>query len=147
MEHKSDYRAVIALTANYGLSYMGLLLVGLLSEPIKRSLTLSDAQIGVLTGVSFGIAFTALILPSARVADRWNRRRALFLCGLVFVAATLLTGLAQNSISCWWHVSSLPAVKPFSTPFPFPSSPMHCRRNAGRWAFPSLLREPGWLWR
>ncbi len=96
MEHKSDYRAVIALTANYGLSYMGLLLVGLLSEPIKRSLTLSDAQIGVLTGVSFGIAFTALILPSARVADRWNRRRALFLCGLVFVAATLLTGLARE---------------------------------------------------
>jgi predicted MFS family arabinose efflux permease len=91
-----DYRAVIALTTNYGLCYMGLLLVGLLAEPIKHSLTFSDKQLGVLTGLSFGIAFTALILPSARVADRWNRRRVLFLCGLVFIAATLLTGLATD---------------------------------------------------
>jgi predicted MFS family arabinose efflux permease len=93
---KPDYRVVIALTVNFGLSYMGLLLVGLLAEPIKHSLTLSDLQLGVLTGLSFGIAFTALILPSARIADRWNRRRMLFLCGLVFIAATLLTGLARD---------------------------------------------------
>ncbi|MGO9595745.1 MAG: MFS transporter [Steroidobacteraceae bacterium] len=96
VNNEADYRAVIALTVNFGLCYMGLLLVGLLTEPIKHSLQLSDLQLGVLTGVSFGIAFTALILPSARVADRWNRRHALFLCGLVFIAATLLTGLAGD---------------------------------------------------
>ncbi len=93
---KTSYATVIALTANYGLCYMGLLLVGLLAEPIKLSLKLSDLQLGVLTGISFGVAFTGLLLPSARLADRWNRRRAMFLCGLVFLAATLLTGLAYN---------------------------------------------------
>ena len=96
MTNQGDFRAVVALTANFGLCYMGLLLVGLLAEPIKHSLTLTDLQLGVLTGLSFGIAFTALILPSARIADRWNRRNALLLCGLVFIASTLLTGLATN---------------------------------------------------
>jgi predicted MFS family arabinose efflux permease len=96
VNNQTDYRTVVALTANFGLCYMGLLLVGLLAEPIKSSLTLSDLQLGVLTGVSFGVAFTALILPSARVADRWNRRKALLLCGLVFIAATLLTGIARD---------------------------------------------------
>ena len=96
MKATSNYRAVIALTVNYGMSYLGLLLVGLLAEPIKHSLKLSDLQLGVLTGLSFGIAFTALLLPSARVADRWNRRLVIVLCGLVFVGATLLTGLASS---------------------------------------------------
>lgn len=96
MSAKANYGVVIALTVNYGLCYLGLLLVGLLAEPIKHSLKLSDLQLGVLTGVSFGIAFTALLLPSARVADHWDRRSAIFLCGLVFVGATLLTGLVSN---------------------------------------------------
>lgn len=92
----ANYRAVSALTVNFGLCYMGTLLVGLLTEPIKHSLQLSDLQLGVLTGGSVGVAFTVLILPSARVADRWNRRHTLFLCGVAFVVATLLTGMARN---------------------------------------------------
>lgn len=87
---------VVALSVNYGICNMGLLLVGLLAEPIKYSLGLSDLQLGVLTGASFAIGFTGMLLPSARLADRCNRQRAILACGVVFAGATLLTGLAHD---------------------------------------------------
>ena len=48
-------------------------LMGLLLEPIKEELHLSDANLGFLTGIAFGLFYAALGIPIARWADRGNR--------------------------------------------------------------------------
>jgi MFS transporter, Spinster family, sphingosine-1-phosphate transporter len=45
-------------------------IVGILAEPIKRDLNLSDTQIGLMTGLAFALFYTLLGLPIARYADR-----------------------------------------------------------------------------
>jgi predicted MFS family arabinose efflux permease len=93
---KSDFSTVIALTVSMGVFYVGIQLVGLLAEPIKHSLKFTDTQMGLITGASLGIAYALLIIPAARLADRWNRRHALILCGLVFCGSTLLAAVAHT---------------------------------------------------
>lgn len=48
-------------------------LIGLLLQPIKEDLSLSDTQLGFLTGIAFGLFYATLGLPIARRADRGNR--------------------------------------------------------------------------
>lgn len=48
-------------------------LMGLLLEPIKEDLHLSDANLGFLTGIAFGLFYATLGVPIARWADRGNR--------------------------------------------------------------------------
>jgi predicted MFS family arabinose efflux permease len=48
-------------------------LMMLLLEPIKNDLNLSDTQLGLLTGIAFGLFYATLGLPIARLADRRNR--------------------------------------------------------------------------
>ena len=43
--------------------------IGLLLQPIKDDLHLSDTQLGMLTGIAFGLFYATLGLPIARAAD------------------------------------------------------------------------------
>jgi MFS family permease len=45
----------------------------LLLQPIKEDLHLSDTQLGLLTGVAFGVFYATLGVPIGRWADRGNR--------------------------------------------------------------------------
>lgn len=61
------------LTLAYTLSVVDQGLITLLLQPIKEDLRLSDTQLGVLTGIAFGLLYSILGLPIARWADRGNR--------------------------------------------------------------------------
>jgi len=61
------------LTLVYTLSYLDRGLILLLLQPIKEDLHLSDTQLGLLTGIAFGLFYATLGLPIARWADRGNR--------------------------------------------------------------------------
>jgi MFS family permease len=65
--------ALGALTAVYMLNLVDRGLIGVLLQPIKVDLQLTDSQLGVLTGVAFGFLYTVLGLPIARWSDRSNR--------------------------------------------------------------------------
>jgi predicted MFS family arabinose efflux permease len=70
----------------------------ILSESIKRELSLSDTQIGLMTGVAFALCYTLLSLPIARLADRGSPRIVLVSCILVWSAMTALGGLAASFV-------------------------------------------------
>jgi predicted MFS family arabinose efflux permease len=57
----------------YLLNFLDRGLIGLLLEPIKHDLHLSDTQLGFLTGIAFALFYATLGLPLARWADRGNR--------------------------------------------------------------------------
>jgi predicted MFS family arabinose efflux permease len=94
------------LCVAYTLSFVDRMILALLVEPIKRDLTISDTQIGLLHGLAFAIFYTTLGVPIARLADRADRRR-LVAAGVAFWSAmTALCGFAQASGSCSSHASA-----------------------------------------
>src|SRR3546814_11865386 len=68
----------------------------IMAEAIKIDLSLSDTQIGLLTGLAFAVCYTLLSLPLARVSDPGSPRFVLVFCALVWSALTALGGLAAR---------------------------------------------------
>ena len=84
------------LTLVYFFSYMDRYILAILLELIKHDLTLSDAQLGMLSGLAFAIFYAGLGIPVARLADRTNRRNIIAIALALWSAMTALCGLAQN---------------------------------------------------
>ena len=61
------------LTVVYTLNIADRGLIGLLLQPIKEDLHLSDTQLGFLTGIAYALFYSTLGLPIARWADRGDR--------------------------------------------------------------------------
>jgi MFS family permease len=91
--------ALATLTSVYMLNLVDRGLMGLLLEPIKHDLRLSDTQLGFLTGIAFGLFYATLGVPIARWADRGNRvtitSLAIGLWGLTVMACLLVTNYVQ----------------------------------------------------
>src|SRR5688572_28426651 len=61
------------MTAVYTVNLLDRQLMGLLLQPIKEDLNLSDTQLGFVTGIAFGLFYATLGVPIGRWADRGNR--------------------------------------------------------------------------
>lgn len=99
---KSDGRAygtLIVLSVVYGLAGLDRIAIGLLADPIKHELGLSDAQLGIITGLAFTLFYVTLALPIGRYADRANRKNVIIVSILLFSLATALCGLAVGFFS------------------------------------------------
>jgi MFS family permease len=74
-------------------------LIGLLLQPIKQDLHLSDTQLGFLTGIAFGLFYSVLGVPMARWADRGDRVTltsiAIALWGLTVMTCLFVTNFYQ----------------------------------------------------
>ena len=87
---------VALLTLAYFISYIDRTVIGLLVEPIKADLGLTDGQMGLLLGLAFGIFYATMGLPLGWLADR-ARRVSLVSCAIaLWSGATALCGLASN---------------------------------------------------
>lgn len=73
--------------------------IGLLVDPIKHSLHISDTQIGLLQGLAFAICYTAFGLPLGYLADRGRRKQLLTAGVAVWSAATVCCGLATGFVT------------------------------------------------
>jgi MFS family permease len=80
-------------------NYIDRTVLSVLQEPIKRELGLSDAQLGLLTGLAFALFYATLSLPIARLADRLNRRNIIAASLTMWSAMTALSGLAAGFAS------------------------------------------------
>ena len=99
VEYPSAGRAwymVSLLTVAYIVSFVDRNILGLLIDPIKADLGLSDFQIGLLLGPAFAIFYATMGLPLGYLADR-RRRTWIVAAGItLWSAATALSGLARN---------------------------------------------------
>lgn len=84
------------LTATYFFSFMDRQILAILLEAIKADLKLSDAQLGLLSGLVFAIFYATLGLPIARLADRSSRRNIIAISLALWSIMTALCGFAQN---------------------------------------------------
>ena len=63
------------LTIASTLSYLDRQILGLLAEPLRQDLHLTDLQIGLLQGFTFAIVLATAGLPLGRLVDTGNRVR------------------------------------------------------------------------
>lgn len=70
--------------------------VSVLLEPIKHEFHVSDARLGLLSGLAFAVFNAIFGLPIARWADRYNRRTILTVALAAWSALTVLCGAAQT---------------------------------------------------
>lgn len=78
------------------LDYYDRNLISILVEPIERGLHLDDAQIGLLSGIAFALAYGICGIPIARLADRFGRVRVLTAGVAVWSVMTMVTARAIN---------------------------------------------------
>jgi len=74
-------------------------IMGLLVEPVKTEMALTDTQMGILTGFAFAAFYLVFGIILARVADRGSRKLLLTFGIVIWSLATAASGLAQDYYS------------------------------------------------
>lgn len=92
----ASWYALCLLTIVYSFNFIDRQLLAILQESIKADLSLSDSQLGLLTGFAFAIFYVTAGIPIARWADRSNRRNIVSLSLFIWSFMTALSGFVQN---------------------------------------------------
>lgn len=79
-------------------NYLDRMILAILLEPIKAEFSLSDTQLGLLTGLAFAMFYASFGIPLARLADTGNRRSIIAWSLAAWSALTMVCGMAQNFI-------------------------------------------------
>ena len=90
------YYALGLLTLVYTFNFVDRQLLAILQESIKADLSLSDAQLGLLTGFAFAVFYVTAGIPLARWADRGNRRNIVALAIGTWSFMTAVSGAVAN---------------------------------------------------
>lgn len=85
---------LLVLLLVYGMSMIDRQIMGVLIEPIKKEMGVSDGAMGLLTGLAFALFYSILAVPFGRFADRTNRRNLIAWCCGGWSIATGLCGMA-----------------------------------------------------
>lgn len=94
MAYRSWFLFIMTLVSAsvVGERYMMAVMVG----PIKAELHLSDTQIGMAKDLAIAIVYIIAVIPLARMADRWSKRKIVAIAASVWSLAVLLCGLAKS---------------------------------------------------
>jgi len=84
------------LVVVYVFNFIDRSILGILVQPIKEDLGVSDTAMGFLGGIAFAIFYTFLGIPIARLADTGSRINVLSISLILWSGATALCGMAQN---------------------------------------------------
>lgn len=88
------WATVAALFAAYILSFIDRMIIGLLVEPMKADLHLSDTEISLLQGFAFAVFYTIVGLPLGRLIDRTARLKTVAVGITLWSMMTALCGMA-----------------------------------------------------
>jgi predicted MFS family arabinose efflux permease len=90
---------LLFLIAVHSCNWMDRYLATILMEPMKRDLHLSDAQLGLITGLGFSLVYSLTALPNARMVDRGQRKFLLSAFVGLWSGATMLASMATGFAS------------------------------------------------
>lgn len=93
---RAGWTMTILLTLAYILSYVDRSILGLLIEPIKADIALTDEQMGYLIGPAFALFYATIGLPLGWLADRSRRKRIVAFGIALWSLATMASGLARS---------------------------------------------------
>jgi len=82
----------------YAYNFLDRQVIAVALEAIKHDLTLSDTQLGILTGAAFAVFYSVVGLPIARWADRGNRSSIIALSLALLSVTVALCGAVSNFV-------------------------------------------------
>src|SRR6187551_1580586 len=91
--------ALFLLFMSNVLNYADRALLGIVVDPVKADLRLTDTQMSIVSGTAFVIFNLVVGIFIARWVDRGNRKFILLLGVAIWSAATALTALAEGFVS------------------------------------------------
>lgn len=80
----------------FAFSYLDRQIVSIMVQPLKATLNLSDAQIGMLQGFSFTLCYATAGVIVARLVDRSNRVHLIAVCVAIWACSTALCATAES---------------------------------------------------
>ncbi|MET0984971.1 MAG: MFS transporter [Steroidobacteraceae bacterium] len=97
----SSYRwyVLAVLVLVYACHYLDRTVVSVVLEAVKQEFSLSDGQLGLLSGLIYGISFAIAGIPLGVLIDRVNRKKLLSGLLLIWSLLTTLSGLAQSFVN------------------------------------------------
>lgn len=87
------------LCAVYVVNFVDRQILAILLPSIKAELSLTDTQLGLLSGTAFGLFYATLGVPIARLADRVSRKWVITVCLALWSGMTALCGSAVGFTS------------------------------------------------
>ncbi|HEY1962955.1 MAG TPA: MFS transporter [Rhizomicrobium sp.] len=88
--------AVAVFTVAAGLSYTDRFILGVIVDPLRAELHLSDVQIGILQGTAFAVLYSVIGLPFGRIADLVPRRHLLVAAVALWSLGTVFCGISHS---------------------------------------------------
>src|SRR3990172_7614406 len=82
----------------YLITYIDRVNVATAAPEIRRELSLTNTQLGLIFS-AFAYPYLLFQVFGGWVGDRFGPRKTLFVCGLIWAAATILTGLAGTVLT------------------------------------------------
>jgi MFS family permease len=82
----------------YLITYVDRVNIATAAGDIRRELDLSATQYGLIFSV-FGYPYLLFQVFGGWVGDRFGPRRTLFICGVIWAGATIMTGMAGGVLS------------------------------------------------
>jgi MFS family permease len=95
-DRSGNWGAVVIFLILYAFAYLDRQVLGLLVDPIRADLGISDFQISVLQGAAFVLFFAICSLPIGWAVDRYPRRPIIFFGIVIWSLAASAGGLARN---------------------------------------------------
>lgn len=94
----NDYRTylLVLLAVIYAFNFMDMGAFGMALQSIKVSLHLSDAQLGLVSGVAFSVFYSTVGVGLGRWADVGNRVTILSVTRIIWGVMVILTGRARS---------------------------------------------------
>jgi predicted MFS family arabinose efflux permease len=93
---KASWYALTILTLIYSCHFLDRMMIAIISEPARKEFNLSDSQLGMLTGLAYGLTFALAGIPLGMLIDRWNRIKLLTFLVTVWSGMTTLSSMAQS---------------------------------------------------
>lgn len=94
----ANWYALAILTLIYSCHFLDRMMIAIIIEPARLEFSLSDSQIGLLTGLAYGATFALAGIPLGMLIDRVNRVKLLAILVTIWSGMTTLSGFAQNYI-------------------------------------------------
>lgn len=88
--------ALAMLLLVYTFNFLDRQILGILVQPIKADLNLTNTQLGALGGIAFALLYSTLAIPLALIADRTSRTWVITLSLTVWSGFTALCGMAGS---------------------------------------------------
>lgn len=93
---RAAWYTLIILTLVYVSNAIDRSAMSIVIEPIKHEFHLSDSQLGLLTGLAFGLTYALMGIPMGMLVDRVSRRNLMVVMLTVWSGFTFVCGVAGN---------------------------------------------------